>query len=73
MTKGQKFQYSITNREGRTLAKFSLLSEAMTAADALAEAYREKLWVNEDKYEGYVHATIDYGNIAANIVIMTEV
>jgi hypothetical protein len=57
MATRQKFDYSITTGTGRVVARFSLLSEAQTAADALARAYGEPLGVEERGYEGYVYRT----------------
>jgi hypothetical protein len=54
----QTYRYTLTEtRTGRIVAKFSLLSEASTAADALAVAYNEVLEVQDAKYPGYVYRT----------------
>jgi hypothetical protein len=56
-TTRQKFEYRIESRDGRIVAKFSLMSEAMVAADALAAVYPDGFVVVESRYDGYVHRT----------------
>lgn len=53
----QKFQYHLETMDGRIIAKFSLISEAITAADALAGAYSDKLCVVESRYSREIHRT----------------
>lgn len=52
-----RLNFTITDSNDRVIAKFALLSEASTAADALRNAYNEKLWVQERGVEGYVYTT----------------